>query len=177
MTQEELRFHQHFMRLALREAEHSIEAEEVPCGCVIVQLPEGCYDPALANPPPPTDPWNAQILARGYNQVEMLNDPTAHAEMIAITAATATVGDRRLNRTALYVTKEPCPMCAGAIVWARPTIVVWGLSDPDRGGESTFNILSSPKTNHHPKIITGILENECKAQFTDFFKRRRRENG
>lgn len=173
MTPEELRFHQHFMRLALREAEKSVAADEVPCGCVIVALPEGCYDPALAHPPPPNDPWTARVLARAYNQVEMLNDPTAHAEMIAITAATATLGDRRLNRTVLYVTKEPCPMCAGAIVWARPDVVVWGLSDPDRGGESVFNILSSPKTNHRPKIFTGILETECKAQFTDFFKRRR----
>lgn len=175
MTPGELRFHEHFMRLALHEADRSAEAGEVPCGCVIVQLPEGCFEPGIANPPPPEDPWSARILARAHNQTELLKDPTAHAEIIAITAAAAAREDWRLTRTAVYVTKEPCPMCAGALVWARPSLVVWGLSDPDRGGESAFGILSSRKVNHRPCLLQGILEESCREQFTDFFKNRRKD--
>jgi tRNA(adenine34) deaminase len=105
----------------------------------------------------------------------MLNDPTAHAEMIAITAAAATLGDWRLNNTIVYVTKEPCPMCAGALVWARPAMIVWGLSDHERGGENEFGILSSEKVNHRPKLLQGILEEACREQFVNFFKNRRKD--
>ncbi len=175
MTDAEQRFHEHFMLMALREAELSAQAGEVPCGCVVVLLPEGCCEPGIAHPKPLEDPWSARVLARAHNQTEMLNDPTAHAEMIAITAAAATLGDWRLSRCAVYVTKEPCPMCAGALVWARPEMVIWGLSDVDRGGESAFGILSSPRVNHRPTLIRSIFEARCKTQFTDFFKNRRKE--
>ena len=175
MTEAELRFHQHFMRMALREAEQSAAAGEVPCGCVIVLAPEGTLTPGIANPKPLDNPFAAKILSKAHNQTEMLNDPTAHAEMIAITAAAATLGDWRLNQTIVYVTKEPCPMCAGALVWARPSMIVWGLSDPDRGGENEFGILSSDKVNHRPRLLQGILEETCREQFVNFFKNRRKE--
>ncbi len=175
MTDAELKFHEHFMFLALQEAERSAEAGEVPCGCVIVALPEGCCERGIAHPKPLDDPWAARILARAHNQTELLKDPTAHAEMLAITAAASALGDWRLTRSAVYVTKEPCPMCAGALVWARPEFVIWGLSDSERGGESAFGILSSPKVNHRPTLLRGILEARCKAQFTDFFRNKRKE--
>lgn len=176
MTAEELRFHEHFMRLALREAEISAEAGEIPCGCIIVRAPDGVFKPGIAHPPPLSDPWSARILAKAHNQTELLNDPTAHAEMIAITAAAATLGDWRLTQTIVYVTKEPCPMCAGALIWARPEMIVWGLSDKDRGGENEFGILSSTKVNHHPILLSGILEESCREQFVDFFKNRRKNS-
>lgn len=175
MTEAETHFHEHFMRMALREAELSVAAGEVPCGCVIVQAPEGAFTPGLAKPKPLEHPLSARILARAHNQTEMLNDPTAHAEMIAITSAAATLGDWRLTDAIVYVTKEPCPMCAGALIWARPAMIVWGLSDKERGGENEFGILSSAKVNHHPRLLQGILEETCKQQFVDFFKNRRKE--
>lgn len=171
----ERRFHEHFMALALREAEQSAVAGEVPCGCVIVRLPEGSFEKGVANPKPLDDPWSARILARAHNQTELLRDPTAHAETIAITAAAAALGDWRLTGTAVYVTKEPCPMCAGALVWARPTVVVWGVTDLERGGESAFGILSSTRTNHRPRLLAGALEARCCGQFMDFFRNRRKE--
>jgi tRNA(adenine34) deaminase len=176
MTESERRFHEHFMRIALREAEASAAAGEVPCGCVIVMAPEGVFEPGIAHPPTLSDPWSAKILAKAHNQTELLNDPTAHAEMIAITAATATIGDWRLKNAIVYVTKEPCPMCAGALIWARPEMIVWGLSDKERGGEHEFGILSSKKVNHHPILLPGILEEVCREQFVDFFKTKRKES-
>ncbi len=175
MTAEELHFHEHFMRLALREAEHSAQAGEVPCGCLAVLAPEGAFAPGIAHPTPLTDPLATRLLGRAHNQTESLCDPTAHAEMLAITAAASALGDWRLERTIIYVTKEPCPMCAGALVWARPAMVVWGLSDPERGGESAFGILSSNKVNHRPRLLSGILEEACRQQFTDFFRTRRKD--
>lgn len=175
MTEAERRFHEHFMHMALREAERSAAAGEVPCGCVIVLAPEGAFTPGVAHPTPLDNPFAAKILSRAHNQTEMLNDPTAHAEMIAITAAAATLGDWRLNNTIVYVTKEPCPMCAGALVWARPAMIVWGLSDQERGGENEFGILSSEKVNHRPKLLQGILEEACREQFVNFFKNRRKD--
>lgn len=117
----------------------------------------------------------ARVLARAHNQVEALRDPTAHAEMIAITAAADALGDWRLTRVAFYVTKEPCPMCAGALVWARPALVAWGLGDPERGGEGAFGILSDGRTNHRPRLLPGVLEAQCRERFTDFFRSRRKE--
>ncbi len=175
MTEREQKFHEHFMRLALQEAERSAEEGEVPCGCVIIRLPEGCLEKGIAKSPPLDAPWSAQLLAKAHNQTESLRDPTAHAEILAITSAASALGDWRLERTAVYVTKEPCPMCAGALVWARPSLVVWGLDDPERGGESAFGILSSPKGNHRPEILSGILGDVCRAQFVDFFKARRKD--
>lgn len=175
MTEEETHFHEHFMRLALREAAQSVAAGEVPCGCVIVQVAKEIFAPGIAHPPPLKDPLCAKILAKAHNQTECLKDPTAHAEMIAITAAAARLEDWRLSNTIVYVTKEPCPMCAGALIWARPSMIVWGLSDHVRGGENEFGILSSTSVNHHPKLLQGILEDECRMQFVDFFKNKRNE--
>ena len=148
--------HDHYMQLALREAQKSADNDEVPVGAIIVR--------------------NGQVIGKAHNQTELLKDPTAHAEMIAITQAASAVGDWRLTETTLYVTKEPCPMCAGAIVLARIPTVVFGVSDPLRGGAvSVFNILNHPQLNHRPAVITGILENECRAMLQSFFKAKRRK--
>lgn len=175
MTEAEQRFHEYFMRIALREAQCSIDAGEVPCGCVIVQVPEDVFKPGIAKPRPLDDPLTAKVIASAHNQTEALNDPTAHAEILAITSATATINDWRLKDSIVYVTKEPCPMCAGALIWARPQMIVWGLSDDMRGGENEFGILSSTKVNHHPRIIQGILAETCRMQFVDFFKNKRKD--
>ncbi len=143
-----------WMEMALREAEKAGADGEVPTGCVIVDA-EG------------------RILGRAHNQTEGLVDATAHAEMLALSAAFAARGNWRLTGTTLYVTKEPCPMCAGAIVLARPDRVVWGVSDPKRGGSTVFDILRHPGMNHHPEIVAGVLEDRCRAVLVDFFRRRR----
>jgi len=149
--------HRWFMRKAVALARKAAAADEVPVGAVIVH--------------------GEKLIAQAYNQVELLKDPTAHAEMIAITQAANALGDWRLNDTVLYVTKEPCPMCSGAIVLARIPVVVWGMSDPLRGGAiSKFNILQSDTLNHRVECITGVLEEECKEVMQDFFRRRRAES-
>ncbi len=145
------------MRVALRQARLAAEAKEVPIGAAIYQ--------------------GGRLLAQAHNQVETLNDPTAHAEMIAITQASNALGNWRLTDTVLYVTKEPCPMCAGAIVLARIPVVVWGVSDPQRGGgQSVFGILQHPALNHRAQLISGFLEDECRSILVDFFRERRRES-
>ena len=158
-------FHTYFMRLALREASKAAEAGEVPTGCVIVQKPKTLDQPLAA----------VKVLARAHNQTELLKDATAHAEMIALTQASAALGDWRLTETVLYVTKEPCSMCAGAIVLARVPLVVWGLSDPKRGGHSVFSILNHPGLNHRPELLTGVEEDACKSVLQQFFRARRDE--
>ena len=163
-----------YMRMALREAEKAAsDGEEVPLGAVLVE--PAVLEPAHDGHPPVFDwtPTAARILGRAHNQTEGLCDATAHAEMLALSAGFMAKGDWRLTGTRLYVTKEPCPMCAGAIVLARPDAVVWGVSDPKRGGGTTFGIFSHPGINHHPEIVTGVLEDESKAVLQDFFKRRR----
>lgn len=157
------KFHEYFMRLALREAEKSAECAEVPAGCVIVEMPKS----------EELMPASVRILARAHNQTEMLKDATAHAEMIALTQAAEAKGDWRLNDTILYVTKEPCPMCAGAIVLSRVSMVVWGISDPKRGGQTVFSILNHPGLNHRPEIVSGVSEAECLEIMQSFFRRRR----
>lgn len=150
--------HEHFMTLALKQAETAYEAGEVPAGCVIVDRSGD----------------SARIIGRAHNQTETLKDPTAHAEMIAITQAASARGDWRLTDTVLYVTKEPCAMCAGAIVLARIPTVVIGVMDPKRGGAaSVFNILDTPSLNHKAEIISGIKEVECRALLQSFFQERR----
>lgn len=153
------------MRLALREAAKAAASGEVPAGCVIVDRP--------ADPQAP--PAAAHVLARAHNQTELLKDPTAHAETIAITQAAAARQDWRLTDSILYVTKEPCPMCAGAIVLARVSMVVWGVPDPLRGGASVFGILNHAKLNHRPEVVSGVLAEECRAQLQGFFRARRTE--
>ncbi len=158
-------FDEHFMRMALREAEKAAADGEVPTGCVIVDSP----------PSEDAAPEEVRILGRAHNQTEGLRDATAHAEMLALAAAFAAKGAWRLNGARLYVTKEPCPMCAGAIVLARIAAVTWGVGDPKRGGGTTFNIFAHPGINHHPEIVSGVLEEPCRAVLQDFFRRRRAE--
>lgn len=145
------------MRLALRQAKKAAEASEVPVGAVIFN--------------------GGELAGQAWNQTRTLKDPTAHAEIIAITQAAAAAGDWRLTDSILYVTKEPCPMCAGAIVLARIPLVVWGMTDPLRGGAvSRFQILQSAELNHRSAVLEGVLEDECAALIKDFFKKRRQEN-
>ena len=148
--------HEARMRMALRQARRAAEAGEVPVGAVV---------------------FNGETLAgQAWNQTQMLKDPTAHAEMLAITQAAAAAGDWRLTQSILYVTKEPCPMCAGAIVLARIPLVVWGMSDPMRGGAvSRFQILQTAELNHRAMVLPGVLEDECAAIVKDFFRARRAE--
>jgi len=151
------------MHLALRQAERAAEEGEVPTGCVIVQR----------NPESGEPLGLSAVIGRAYNQTELLHDPTAHAEMIAITQAANALGDWRLLDTILYVTKEPCAMCAGAIIQARIPTVVYGLPDPLRGGVSVFGILDHPQLNHRAEIVTGVLEDECRHLLQSFFKGKR----
>jgi tRNA(adenine34) deaminase len=139
------------MRVALRQARQAAALKEVPVGAAIFR--------------------GGTLLGQAHNQVETLKDPTAHAEMIAITQAASALGDWRLTGTVLYVTKEPCPMCAGAIVLARIPLVVWGVTDPARGGAvSVFNILQSKTLNHRTEFVAGFLEEECRSLLQAFFK-------
>ncbi len=150
----ELASEEYFMREALRQARKAFVAEEVPVGAVIVR--EGT------------------IIARAWNQVELLKDATAHAEMLAITQAEADVGDWRLTDCDLYVTKEPCPMCAGAIVHARLRWVIFGCGDAKGGAAGgLLNILQMPQLNHRSEITPGVLANECGALLKEFFTLRR----
>ena len=167
------RFDEHFMKMALREAMKAADEGEVPLGCVVVapSVLEPAHDghPAVFS----DDPTAARILGRAHNMPEGLKDATAHAEMLAMSAAFQAVGDWRLNGARLYVTKEPCPMCAGAIVLARLDAVVWGVSDPKRGGGTTFGIFDHPGINHHPELVTGVCEAESKELLQGFFRGRR----
>ena len=156
-----------FMRMALREAEKAAADGEVPTGCVIVEEPAE----------PDASPSSVRILARAHNQAEGLVDATAHAEILALSSAFQVRGNWRLTGTRMYVTKEPCPMCAGAIALARIPTVVWGVIDPKRGGGSVFDIFAHPGMNHHPAVVTGVLEDECRCVLQEFFRKRRNGNG
>ena len=146
-----------FMREALRMARKAFAADEVPVGAVIVR--EGT------------------VIARAWNQDELLKDATAHAEMLAITQAEAAVEDWRLTDCDLYVTKEPCPMCAGALVHARLRRVIFGCSDPKCGGAGgLFNILQTPQLNHRCEITKDVLSDESAALLKEFFAARRAKN-
>ena len=143
-----------FMQEALRLAMKARAADEVPVGAVVVR--EG------------------KIISRAYNQVELLKDATAHAEMLALTAAEAAVGDWRLTDCDVYVTKEPCPMCAGAIVHTRVRRVIFGCSDVRAGAAGTvINLLQQPKLNHQCEISAGVLQSECASLLQDFFREKR----
>ena len=140
---------------ALRQARKAYAADEVPVGAVIVR--EGT------------------IIARAWNQVELLKDATAHAEMLAITQAEAEVGDWRLTDCDLYVTKEPCPMCAGALVHARLRRVIFGCGDSKGGAAGgLLNLLQMPELNHRCEITPGVLSDNCAALLKDFFAARRK---
>lgn len=146
------------MRRALEEARKAAEEGEVPVGAVVVD-------------------GTGKRIASACNQTRTLCDPTAHAEILAIGAAAGVKGDWRLDDCTLYVTLEPCPMCAGACVTARVGRVVWAADDPLRGGaRSRFRILETAELNHHPEIATGVLAEEASEMLKDFFKTRRAEN-
>jgi tRNA(adenine34) deaminase len=154
--------HEKYMRAAIKQADKAFEAGEVPTGCVIIDML-----------PLKTEGF-PHIIGSAHNQTELLKDPTAHAEMIAITQASSARGDWRLTDTVLYVTKEPCAMCAGAIVLARIPTIVFGLPDPKRGGAvSVFNIVDHPQLNHRADVVSGILEDECRRLLQSFFQARR----
>jgi tRNA(adenine34) deaminase len=143
-----------FMREALRLARKAYEAEEVPVGAVVVRA--------------------GKIIARAHNQIELLKDATAHAEMLALTQAEAAVGDWRLTDCDLYVTKEPCVMCAGALVHVRMRRIIFGCSDPRNGAAGgMINLLQHPALNHHCEITAGVLQNECGSILQDFFRKKR----
>ncbi len=149
-------FHVHHMEMALEEAALAADRDEVPVGAAIVSLKQG-------------------VIARAHNQREVLKDPTAHAEMIAITQAAQALGSWRLENCALYCTLEPCPMCAGAIVLARLPLVVYGTADPKAGACHTlYQICSDPRLNHRAQVISGVLADQCAAVLTDFFAAKRR---
>jgi len=144
------------MREALRLALKARSADEVPVGAVVVR--------------------DGKVISRGYNQVELLKDATAHAEMLALTAAEAAVGDWRLTDCDLYVTKEPCPMCAGAIVHTRIRRVVFGCPDLRAGAAGTvMNLLQNNALNHRCDVTRGVLQNECASILQDFFRKKRSE--
>ena len=118
-----------------------------------------------------------RVIARAWNQVETLKDATAHAEMLALTAAQAVMEDWRLDGCTLYVTKEPCPMCAGALVLGRLDRVVYGTDDPKTGAvRSLYQIVEDERLNHQLEVTRGVLQDECKKQLQDFFQKRRQEN-
>lgn len=139
-----------YMRDALREAEIAAAEDEVPIGAVVV--------------------CRGRIIGKGHNMTERLNDPTAHAEMIAITAATEAMGGKYLNDCTMYVTVEPCPMCAGALAWAQIGRVVYGASDPKRGFTNFTPSLMHPKT----EVISGVLSDVCGGLVSDFFRNKRK---
>ena len=142
--------HQDFMRIAIDEAEKAREAGEVPVGAVVIS--------------------DGMVLARDHNRREETGDPSAHAELLAVRNACRKMGDWRLPGSTLYVTLEPCAMCAGAIVLARIGTVVYGASDPAAGaGGSAYNILEDGRLGHRVEVIAGILEDECRILVQNFF--------
>lgn len=144
-----------FMRKAIDEARRAAAEDEVPIGAVVVK--------------------DGRVIAAAHNQREQLRDPTAHAEVIAITQAAAALGDWRLEGCTLVVTLEPCPMCAGAIVQARLPRVVYGAADPKAGAvESLYQLLSDGRLNHRAAVVGGVLAEECGRLLTDFFESKRR---
>lgn len=144
---------EYYMRLALAEARRAYEEGEIPIGAVVVA--------------------DGKVLGRGHNQTELLSDVTAHAEMLAVSAAAHAVGGKYLSGCTLYVTVEPCPMCAGAIGWSQVSRIVYGASDPKRGYSTILRPGTSP---FHPRasVTAGVLEDECRALMQDFFSAKRR---
>lgn len=142
------------MQQAIKQAKQARDEDEIPVGAVVVH--------------------DDQIIGRGYNQVERLNDATAHAEMIAVTAASATLEQKYLSQCTLYVTLEPCPMCASALVWSKIGRVVFGAIDDQSGAcGSIFNLTESEHLNHRIEVIQGILEGDCKSLLDTFFANKR----
>jgi tRNA(adenine34) deaminase len=153
-TSQPIQYHQRFMQQAIALSEKAREEGEVPVGAIVVH--------------------NNQIIGRGYNQTELLKDATAHAEMIALSAAMSTLKRKYLNECTIYVTLEPCPMCAGALVWSKIDCLVYGTSDINAGAcGSIFDFSSEKKLNHQFEVIQGILEQDCKWILEQFFSEKR----
>jgi tRNA(adenine34) deaminase len=145
---------EYFMRLAIREAQGALEHDDVPIGAVVVR--------------------DGEVIGAGHNERELRQDPTAHAELIALREASRTLGSWRVLDAVLYVTLEPCAMCAGAIVLARVPRLVYGATDPKAGAAgSVLDVLAQPRLNHRPVVAGGLLAEECAALLTDFFGSRR----
>ncbi len=145
-----------YMREALKEAEKAFVKDEVPVGCVVVH--------------------KGKIIGRGHNQVEMLKDPTAHAEILALTSAAGSLDSKWLNDAVVYATIEPCSMCSGAMVLARVKTLVFGADDPKTGAcGSVINIVINNKLNHRIEVKKGVLKEECSALLKEFFKKKRAE--
>ena len=152
----QIRDDQQGMQAAVREAERALAIDEVPVGCVIVH--------------------DGMIVGRGHNQVEQLKDATAHAEMIAIGAASEALGSWRLNECTMYVTLEPCAMCAGAIVLARVGRMVYGATDPKAGAcGSVLDVIHEPRLNHRVELSNGVMAEECGALLKSFFQAKRKK--
>jgi tRNA(adenine34) deaminase len=150
-------FHVHHMELALQEAAAAADEDEVPVGCIIVESQRG-------------------VIAAGHNQREQLKDPTAHAEMIAITQAAEAVQSWRLENCILYVTLEPCPMCAGAIVLSRLPMIVYGAADPKAGAcDTLYRIPTDGRLNHRAQVVSGVLADRCAAVLSEFFAVKRKQ--
>ena len=145
---------EYYMRMALREASLAAEEGEVPIGAVIVA---GLGEKEQRG------------VAKGHNMTERLSDPTAHAEMIALTGATSAIGGKYLNKCTLYVTVEPCPMCAAALNWAQVGRIVYGAPDPKRG----YSLFSPPLLHPRTEVSSGVLEQECSGLVKEFFKSKR----
>ena len=149
--------HEYWMEMALREADLALKRKEVPVGAVVVH--------------------NGTVIGKGSNQIELLQDPTAHAEMIALTAAAAHLNNRRLDNCTMYVSLEPCPMCAGAIVLARIPLLVFGAYDPKAGAcTSLYTITNDSRLNHRVHTIGGVSAEKCGGILKDFFAMMRTEN-
>jgi tRNA(adenine34) deaminase len=145
---------EYFMRLALREAARALEHDDIPVGAVVVQ--------------------DGEVIGSGHNEREVRTDPTAHAEVIALRDAARTLGSWRVLESVLYVTLEPCAMCAGAIVLARIPRVIFGTSDPKAGAAgSVLDVLAQPRLNHRPQVQSGLLAGECADLLRSFFASRR----
>ena len=146
-----------YMQIAIDQAHIAEENGDVPIGCVIV--------------------YKDRVIAKAYNQREQLHDPTAHAEIIALTQAAEFIENWRLHGCTLYVTLEPCPMCAGALVLGRLDRVVYGTDDPKTGAvRSLYELVEDSRLNHQLEVTNGVMQDECKNQLQTFFQRRREEN-
>jgi tRNA(adenine34) deaminase len=149
--------HEQWMMLALKEAVRAYDDDEVPVGAVVIH--------------------KNIVIAKGFNQVETMHDPTAHAEMIALTAAAAHLENKFLKDCVLYVTMEPCPMCAGAIVLSRIPTVVFGCYDPKMGASgSVMNVTENKKLNHQVHVVGGVLDTECGSLVKEFFEKKRKKS-
>ena len=150
-----MKIHEQFMKEALKQARRAFDLDEVPVGAVIV--------------------YKKKIIGRAHNQIKLLKDPTAHAEIIAITQAAAYLRNERLNTCDMYVTIEPCSMCAGAMVLARVRTLYYGAKDPKTGAAgSIYNILNTSKSNHRIKIEPGIMEDDARLLMKEFFRKKRK---